>query len=122
MKTIIESNDWIEITLRELEIGPEALMEEILEKRVWSNAEILWTVKRFIYYYGRHDETLSNAPPHRVFDNFASMMRAFYMIFDHSNPELDANIRAYISTKMGEATWGINGTTRHYLQKVDKRE
>jgi hypothetical protein len=122
MKTIIESNDWIEITSREFEIGPEALMEEILEKRVWSNAEILWTLKRFLYYYARHDETLKNVPSHRLFDNFASMMRAFYMIFDHSNPDLDANIRTYISTKIGEATWGINSTTRHYLQKVDNKE
>jgi hypothetical protein len=46
------------------------------------------------------------------------ILRAFYVILDISNPELDDNMRSYISTKLGDATWGINLRTREYLVKI----
>jgi len=118
MNTILESREWQEMMEREKEVGPEGLLAEILEKRVWNNVEILWTIRRLIYYYALHDNILMKVPPERLFDNFVSLMRGFYMIFDQINPPLDDNIRAYISAKISEATWGISPGTRSYLAKV----
>ena len=73
-----------------------------------------------IYYYALHDPVLKRASTERLFDNFVSLMRVFYMVYDQANPQLDDNIRTYISTKMAGATWGINSGTRYYLSKVDK--
>ncbi|MGE5544615.1 MAG: hypothetical protein ACM3UW_06530 [Bacillota bacterium] len=120
MKTVLESREWQEIMEREKEVGPEALLEEILEQRTWTNSEILWTIRRMIYHYALHDKILQNAPVERIFDNFVSMMRAFYMIFDQANPQLDDNIRSYISAKITDATWGISAGTRSYLSKISK--
>lgn len=117
MTTILESMEWHEITEREKEIGPEELLEEILEKRTWTNAEMLWVIRRLIFHYALHDEILKKAPTDRLFDNFVSLMRAAYMIIDQANPDLDENIRTYISTKMRDSTWGINAGTRYYLKK-----
>ena len=41
MNTVLESQEWQEIMKKEEEIGPEALLEEILDKRIWTNSEIL---------------------------------------------------------------------------------
>jgi len=119
-KTVLESQEWQEIMEREKEIGPEALLEEILEQRTWTNSEILWTIRRMIFYYALHDKVLQRAPVERIFENFVSMMRGFYMIFDQANPDLDDNIRSYISAKIADATWGINAGTRYYLSKISK--
>ena len=118
--TILESREWQEIMEREKEIGPEALLEEILEQRTWTNAEILWTIRRMIFYYALHDNLLQSAPVERIFDNIVSILRAFYMIFDQANPDLDDNIRSYISAKITDATWGINAGTRYYLSNISK--
>jgi len=120
MNTVLESKEWQEIMEREKEVGPEALLEEILEQRAWSNGEILWTIRRMIYYYALHDKLLQQAPIERIFDNFVGMLRGFYMIFDQANPQLDDNIRSYISAKITDATWGINAGTRSYLSKMIK--
>ena len=45
MKTILESRNGRSVE-REEEVGPETLLEEILEKRNWTNSEILWTIRR----------------------------------------------------------------------------
>jgi len=119
-RTVLESQEWQEIMEREKEIGPEALLEEILERRTWNNSEILWTIRRMIFYYALHDKLLQCAPIERIFENVVSMLRAFYMIFDQANPDLDDNIRSYISTKIADATWGINAGTRYYLSKISK--
>lgn len=115
--TILESLEWKEITDRENEIGPEALLEEIMEKRAWNNAEMLWTMRRLIFYYALHDRVLKRAPIDKLFDNFVDVLRATYMLVDQSNPDLDINIRTYISTKLADATWGISPRTRFYLEK-----
>ena len=118
MKTVLESQEWQEIMEREKEVGPEALLEEILEQRNLTNSEILWTIKRMIYYYALHDKLLQRAPKERIFDNFVSMMRGFYMVLDQANPQLDDNIRSYISAKITDATWGISTGTRSYLSRI----
>lgn len=120
MKTILESQEWQEMLEREEEVGPETLLEEILEKRNWTNSEILWTIRRMIYHYALHDPVLKKAPVERIFDNFVSILRGFYMIFDQANPQLDDNIRSYISAKIIDATWGISDGTRSYLSKISK--
>lgn len=115
--TILESLEWKEITDREKEVGPEAVLDEILSKRLWNNAEILWTIRRLIFYYALHDRVLKNAPIDKIFDNFVNFLRASYMLLDQSNPDLDSNIRTYICAKLADATWGISPGTRFYLEK-----
>ncbi len=115
--TLFDSKEWREICNRENYIGPEALLEEILDKRVWSNVEILWVVKRMLFYYGAKDSVLKKAPPERLLLNMAAVLRVLYMLLDYTNPDLDDNIRAYISSKLTDATWGINERTRQYLYK-----
>ncbi|ADI01628.1 MAG TPA: hypothetical protein GXX39_06640 [Syntrophothermus lipocalidus] len=117
--TLFDSTEWREICNRENSIGPEALLEEILDKRVWSNVEILWVVKRMLFYYGSKDSVLKKAPPERLLLNMAAVLRVLYMFVDYTNPELDDNIRSYISSKLTDATWGINQRTRQYLRKRD---
>ncbi len=34
------------------------LLAEIIEKRIWSNEEILWVMKRLIFFYGKKDKLL----------------------------------------------------------------
>jgi len=94
------------------------LLDQILEKRIWSNVEILWVIRRLIFHYALHDEVLKKAPLDKLFDNFVAFLRAAYMIIDQANPELDDNIRTYVCTKLNEATWGISPGTRYYLEKA----
>ena len=115
--TLFDSKEWREICNRENYIGPEALLEEILDKRVWNNVEMLWVVKRMLFYYGAKDSILKKAPPERLLRNMAAVLRVLYMLIDYTNPELDDNIRSYISSKLTDATWGINQGTRQYLHK-----
>lgn len=51
--TVIGSREWKELESRGFSIGEENLLEEILNKKVWSNAEIIWVIKRLILYYGK---------------------------------------------------------------------
>lgn len=114
---LFDSPEWKEICKRENYIGPEALLEEILEKRVWSNVEILWVVRRMLYHYGGKDKLLKKAPVERIMLNTALVLRVLYMLIDYTNPDLDDNTRAYLASKLTDATWGINEGTRRYLRK-----
>lgn len=115
--TVVGSKEWNELETREFEIGPEALLDEIIQKRQWTNVEIAWVLKRMIYYYGKKDSLLLKAPPERIFMNFVDVLRAFYLLVDLLNPDIDDNMRSYICNKLGDATWGINSRTREYLNK-----
>ncbi|MGE5371852.1 MAG: hypothetical protein ACM3QZ_07700 [Solirubrobacterales bacterium] len=118
--TILESAEWVELTRQENERGPEAVLDEVLEKRNWDNAEMLWVLRRLIFYYATYDGTLKKASKERLFDNFVSLMKGIYMLLDQANPDLDDNIRTYITTKLHDATWGIGQGTRHYLERMEE--
>lgn len=115
--TILGKEDWQELEKRENTIGPEQLLSEILEKRLWSNAEIAWVIKRMVYFYGKKDNLLKKAPVERLFLNMVDILRCFFLVMDKEDPALDDNIRAYISGKIADSTWGINNHTREYLEK-----
>lgn len=116
--TIVGNKEWQELLDKENELGPDLLLDELLEKRNWSNVEIVWVLKRMIFYYGKKDSLLSKAPTERIFTNFTDILRVFYLLLDYTNPELDDNTRSYISAKLADATWGINSRTRSYLSKL----
>jgi len=115
--TILGKEDWQELEQKENSIGPEQLLSEILEKRLWSNAEIVWVIKRMVYFYGKKDNLLKKAPVERLFLNMVDILRCFFLVMDKEDPALDDNIRAYISSKIADSTWGINNHTREYLEK-----
>ncbi len=116
--TIFGTKEWQDIEKKENTLGADMLLAEIIEKKIWSNEEILWVMKRLIFFYGKKDNLLKKAPIERLFMNMVDILRAFYVILDISNPELDDNMRSYISTKLADATWGINLRTREYLVKI----
>lgn len=117
-KTIFGSSEWIEIENRENSMGPDAVLEELMKKKILSNAEILWIIKRLIYFYGKKDALLKKAPPDRLLMNMNDILRIFYILLDKADPELDENMRSYISMKLSDATWGITPRTREYLHKM----
>ncbi len=116
--TVFGSKEWNDLEKREYELGPEQLMEEIIKQKTWSNVEILWVLKRLIYFYGKKDALLKKAPPERLMTNMMDVLRAFYIIFDIGDLELDDNLRSYVCTKLADATWGIGSSTREYLFKI----
>lgn len=116
-KTILESPEWREIEHREKVEGPDQLLEDLMEKQNWNNAEILWVMRRLIFHYALHDRVLMAAPIEKLFDCFVSALKGLYMMIDQCNPDLDDNIRGYITSKMRDATWGITPGTRYYLEK-----
>ncbi|MGR6835707.1 hypothetical protein [Syntrophomonas erecta] len=116
--TVFTSEEWKALEKREYAIGPEKLMDEIIDQRLWSNAEIAWVLKRMIYYYGKKDAYLKKVPVDRLFMNLVDILRAFYLIIDNLDPDLDDNLRLYISAKLTDSTWGINTRTREYLYKI----
>lgn len=118
--TIFGSVAWKDMEEREYRNGPDALMDELLEQKTWSNVEILWVLKRMIYYYGRKDDIIKNAPSKRLMINMNDVLRVFYLLLDKIDPELDDNTRSYITTKLADATWGVNQRTRAYLYKMDE--
>ncbi|QGT99632.1 hypothetical protein SYNTR_1039 [Candidatus Syntrophocurvum alkaliphilum] len=120
ISTVYESQDWKELEQKENEIGPEKLLDEIINKKVWTNSEILWIIRRMIFYYGKKDEILKNAPVDRIFTNMVDVLRAFYILLDRLDPEVDDNLRSYVCAKLSDATWGINDNTRSYLYKMKK--
>jgi hypothetical protein len=117
--SITETNEWKELENRESVIGPDNMLTEILDKRLFSNVEIMWILKRMVFYYGKKDTLLKMSPPERLLMNMNDILRAFYMIFDLQSPEMDDNIRSYISARLTDATWGISSRTREYLYKVN---
>ena len=116
--TVFGSKEWNDLEKNEYELGPEQLLEEIIKQKTWSNVEILWVLKRLIYFYGKKDALLKKAPPERLMTNMMDVLRAFYIIFDIGDPELDDNLRSYVCTKLADATWGIASSTREYLFKI----
>ena len=116
--TVSESNEWKAIEARENLIGPDQLLAEITDRRSWSNAEILWVLRRMVYYYGKKDELLNCIPKERLFMNMVDTLRAFFILFDGQDPDIDENTRLYISAKLADATWGINSRTRKYLHRL----
>jgi len=118
--TIIGSKEWQEIEKKENEIGPDNLLEEIISKKLWSNAEIAWVLRRLIFFYGKKDSLLKKAPIDRLFDNMVNLLRVFYLLFDKLDPDIEDNMRAYVCSKLTDSTWGINRRTRNYLYKIKK--
>ncbi|MDD2509712.1 MAG: hypothetical protein PHP26_05360 [Syntrophomonas sp.] len=116
--TIFGTKEWQDIERKENTLGADLLLTEIIDKKIWSNEEILWVMKRLIFFYGKKDALLKKAPVERLFTNMVDILRAFYVILDISNPEIDDNMRSYISTKLADATWGVNLRTREYLEKL----
>ncbi len=117
--TITETNEWKDIEARENIIGPDNLLAEIMDKKLFSNAEIMWVLRRMVFFYGKKDSLLKIAPPERLLMNMNDILRAFYIIFDLQSPEMDDNIRSYISARLTDATWGISPRTREYLYKIN---
>lgn len=117
--TITETSEWKDIETRENAIGPDNLLAEIMDKKLFSNAEIMWVLRRMVFFYGKKDSLLKIAPPERLLMNMNNILRAFYIIFDLQSPEMDDNIRSYISTRLTDATWGISTRTREYLYKIN---
>lgn len=115
--TIVGSKEWKELENREFTIGPDALLDELLEKRKWTNVEIAWVLKRMIFFYGKNDSLLLKAPSERIFLNLVDVLRSFYLLIDLTNPEIDDNMRSYLTSKLADATWGISSRTRDYLHK-----
>lgn len=118
--TILSSLEWKELERLESTLGPDKLLENISEKKLWSNADIAWVLRRMIFFYGKKDNLLKKAPVERLFMNMCDILRVFFMLFDKTDPEIDENMRSYISSKLIDATWGINPRTRNYLYKVEK--
>lgn len=117
--SIIDTDEYKELEKREYAVGPDQLMDEILAKRLFTNAEIMWVVRRMVYFYGRRDAFLKITPPDRLLMNMNSLLRAFYILFDLENPEMDDNIRSYLSSRLTDATWGTSKRTREYLYKIN---
>ncbi|MEA4924329.1 MAG: hypothetical protein VB084_03370 [Syntrophomonadaceae bacterium] len=117
--SITDTNEWKELEAREYTIGPDKLMEEILAKKLFSNTEIMWILRRMVFFYGKKDSLLKLAPPERLLANMNDLLRAFYILFDYQNPDLDDNIRSYICARLTGATWGVSERTREYLYKLN---
>lgn len=120
--TIFTSSAWNDLIKTENEIGPDALLSQIIDKRLWTNAEIAWVLRRLIFYYGKKDTYLKEAPIERIFANMVDVLRAFFLLFDQLDPDIDDNMRTYICSKLGDATWGVNSRTREYLYKMKNKQ
>lgn len=117
--SITDTEEWKVLEKREYSIGPDRLLAEIMEKKLFSNAEIMWVLRRMVFFYGKKDSLLKLAPPERLMTNMNDILRAFYILFDQQSPELDDNIRSYICSRLTDATWGISARTREYLYKIN---
>jgi len=120
--TVYESEEWENIEKREYSMGADNLLDEIILKDEWSNAEMMWVLKKMIYHYGKKDKLLKLIPDDRMFLNIVDILRILYILLDQFNPELDINMRRYLSVKMTDSTWGLNSRTRGYLYKIGKKE
>ncbi len=116
--TVIGSKEWKDIEQKENTIGPDNLLSEIIEKKMWNNAEIMWVIKRLIFFYGKNDSLLKKAPTERLFTNVLDILKVFFLVFDINDPDLDDNMRSYVCAKMADSTWGISSRTRDYLYKL----
>ncbi len=115
--TIWGSEEWQKLIKKENEMGSDILLNELLERRDWTNAEIAWVLKHMMFFYGKNDPLLLKAPIEKIFANMNNILRVFYLLMDYTDPDLDSNIRSYISSKLSETTWGVSSRTRDYLYK-----
>ena len=120
--TVFGSQEWTDLENREFSMGPDSLLDEIIEKDEWSNVEMLWIIKKMVYHYGKKDQLMKNIPTERLFSNMVDILRVLYLVLDHANPDLDVNIRKYLSVKLADSTWGINSRTREYLYKLGEKQ
>ncbi len=119
--TVFGSQEWVDLEKKEFSMGPDSLLDEIIAQDKWSNAEMLWVIKKMVYHYGKKDQVIKNAPVERLFVNMVDILRTLYLLLDHVNPELDVNMRKYLSVKLGDSTWGLNSRTREYLYKITEK-
>jgi len=120
--TIVGTREWEELEKKENSIGLDELLDEILNKRLWTNTEILWILKKMIYFYGKKESLLKSATQERLMQNMVDVLRCFYIIFDIEDPELDDNMRSYLCSKLTDSTWGISPRTRKYLYKIKNND
>lgn len=118
--SIMDSKEWKELETREFELGSDRVLDEIIEKRIWNNAEIIWVLRKMVYFYGKKDHLLKKAPPERLLTNMTDLLRVMFILYDKFDPELDDNLRSYVCSKLTDATWGISSRTRIYLEKTAK--
>lgn len=117
--SITDTEEYKDLQAREYQIGADQLLSEILTKRIFNNAEIMWILRRMVYFYGGKDSLLKNASAERLMINMNDILRAFYIVFDLLSPEMEDNIRSYVSSRLTDATWGISARTREYLYKIN---
>ena len=98
--SIMDSKEWKELETRENELGSEKILEEIIDKRIWSNAEIIWILRKMVYFYGKKDDLLKIAPPERLLTNMTDLLRVLFILYDTLAPELDDNLRSYVCSKL----------------------
>ncbi len=120
--TVFGSQEWVDIENKEFSMGSDSLLDEITKKDEWSNAEMLWVIKKMVYNYGKKDQLMKNIPTERLFLNIVDILRSLYLLLDHTNPDLDVNMRKYLSVKLADSTWGLNSRTREYLYKIMEKQ
>ena len=113
---------WKEMQNKEYAVGPEALMEELLGKKMLNDVEMLWIVRRMMSYYGKEDALLKKAPVRCLMSNTNELLRVIFLLLDRPPGEIETNMRSYLSVKLQQATWGINQNTRRYLGKINGKD
>ncbi len=109
---------WKEIQNKENQVGSETLLEELLDKKILNDVEMLWIVRHMMGYYGKEDSLLKKAPARRLMANTNELLRIIFLLLDRPKGEIEPNMRSYLSAKLQQATWGINQNTRRYLGKM----
>lgn len=117
-QSVFGGQEWEEIEKKENNLGADILLNEIINRDEWSNAEMMWVIKHMIYHYGKKEQILKSIPIERIFTNICDILRSLYLIIDLTNPEMDVNTRKYLSSKLADSTWGINNRTKEYLYKI----
>jgi hypothetical protein len=120
-QSVFGSQEWKALEKRENTIGADVLLDEIINRDEWSNVEMMWVIKQMIYHYGKKDRILKSIPVERLFTNFCDVLRTLYLVIDLTNPDMDVNMRKYLSAKLADSTWGINNRTREYLYKIAEK-
>ena len=94
--SIMDSKEWKDLETKEFELGSDRVLDEIIDKRIWNNAEIIWLLRKMVYFYGKKDHLLKNAPPERLLINMTDLLRVMFILYDKFDPELDDNLRSYV--------------------------
>lgn len=116
--TVWESPQFKALGQRALDEGPDRVLQKLLDKPQLENAEMLWLLKQLTYFYGKPDDLLLKVPARRLMLNMGALLRVLYVFLDAQDPELDANLRSYMSAKLRQAAWGVDSSTRKYLDKL----